>query len=66
MPLLQVDGKLTEAKVALDLIAGMSQAHELPLVALARERIEKNQPLDWEKLRAEIEQDQLRRAAQAS
>jgi tetratricopeptide (TPR) repeat protein len=65
VPLLQVDGKLTEAKVALDLIAGMSQAHELPLVALARERIEKNQPLDWEKLRAEIDQDQLRRAAQA-
>ncbi|MBA2479555.1 MAG: tetratricopeptide repeat protein, partial [Planctomycetes bacterium] len=63
VPLLQLDGKLSEAKVALDLLQGMSEEHEQSMIIMARERIDKGHSVDWDKIRQEAEQDQRRRAA---
>jgi tetratricopeptide (TPR) repeat protein len=62
IPLLQLDDKVTEAKTALDLLEGMCEDDEKPAVGLARERLERGQVVDWDKIRRELEQGQRRKA----
>lgn len=62
IPLLQLDSKVVEARTALDLLEGMCTDDEKPGVAMARERIDRGQAIDWDKIRRDLEFNQRRKA----
>ncbi len=62
IPLLQLDDKAVEARAALDLLEGMCDEHELPGIAQARDRLDKGQVIDWDKIRRDLELGQRRKA----